>query len=61
MTLRSGTARAYYGEALVSLARRDLIGALNALTLAASAEAARVSALSAPIRSRRSSAARASS
>ena len=40
MTLRSGTARAYYGEALVSLARREMIGALNALTLAASAEAA---------------------
>lgn len=40
MTLRSGTARAYYGEALAALARRDLIGALNALTLAASAEAA---------------------
>jgi hypothetical protein len=40
MTLRSGTARAHYDEALVALARRNLIGALNALTLAASAEAA---------------------
>jgi hypothetical protein len=40
MTLRSGTARAHYDEALASLARRDLIGALNALTLAVSAEAA---------------------
>ena len=40
MTLRSGTARAPYNEALVALTRRDLIGALNALTLAASTEAA---------------------
>lgn len=40
MTLRSGTARAYYDEALAALTRRDLIGALNALNLAASVEAA---------------------
>ena len=40
MTLRSGTARAHYDEALAALDRHDLIGALNALTLAASAEAA---------------------
>ena len=38
--LRSGTARAHYDEALAALDRRDLIGALNALTLAASAETA---------------------
>ena len=40
MTLRSGTARAHYDEALAALDRRDLIGALNALTLAVSTEAA---------------------
>lgn len=38
--LRSGTAHAHYDEAVRALARRDLIGALNALTLAASAETA---------------------
>ena len=38
--LRSGTARAHYDEALAARARRDLIRALNASPLAASAETA---------------------